>query len=196
MIGHLVQESDLCVTYCSAFSLLLSRLPPKGYCTDVWFDLSMNWMKDFYHVSLGAARENPVTLTAIDWADVYCDNVVNCVRPGQKQNGVWHVQIEQSGDYEIALRRWPKEADAALTAGVPATSFENRSWPAGVALPIAKARLKLAATDETKTVSANDKEAVFRVTLKAGAQLSMQSWFYDANGNELCGAYYAYVRRK
>jgi hypothetical protein len=23
-----------------------------------------------------------------------------------------------------------------------------------------------------------------------------QAWFYDANGCELCGAYYAYVRRK
>jgi hypothetical protein len=50
--------------------------------------------------------------------------------------------------------------------------------------------------DERKAVAATDKEAVFHVTLKAGAKLEMQSWFYDANGNELCGAYYAYVRRK
>jgi arylsulfatase A-like enzyme len=153
-------------------------------------------LDEFYHVSIGAPQENPVTLTAVDWANVYCDNVVNCVRPGQKQNGVWHVQVEQSGVYEIALRRWPKEADVALTEAVPAFKIENRASPAGVALPIAKARLKLAEADETKAVGAQDKEAVFNVTLKAGAKLQMQSWFYDASGNELCGAYYAYVRRK
>ena len=153
-------------------------------------------LDEFYYISIGAPQENPVTLTAVDWADVYCDNVVNCARPGQKQNGVWHVQVEQSGEYEIALRRWSKEADAALTAAVPAFKIENRTSPAGVALPIAKARLKLAEADETKAVGAQDKETVFNVTLKAGARLQMQSWFYDASGNELCGAYYAYVRRR
>jgi arylsulfatase A-like enzyme len=153
-------------------------------------------LNDFYHISLGAPQENPVTLTAIDWANVYCDNVVNCVRPGQKQNGVWHVRIERSGAYEIALRRWPKEADAALTANLPAVKIENRAWPAGVALPIARARLKIGGADENKAVAATDQEAVFNVTLKAGARLAMQSWFYDPQGNELCGAYYAYVRRK
>jgi len=50
--------------------------------------------------------------------------------------------------------------------------------------------------DETKTVNTQDKEITFNVALKAGAKLPMQSWFYDANGRELCGAYYAYVRRK
>src|SRR5215510_6448390 len=50
--------------------------------------------------------------------------------------------------------------------------------------------------DETKTVNTQDKEITFNVALKAGAKLQMQSWFYDANGRELCGAYYAYVRRK
>jgi len=153
-------------------------------------------IKEFYPISIGAAQENPVRLTAVDWADVYCDNVVNCVRPGQNKNGVWHLLVEQNGRYEIALRRWPKEADAAITAGVPEYRNENRILPAGVALPIAKARLKLAEVDETKAVSAQAKEMTFNVALKAGARLPMQSWFYDANGRELCGAYYAYVRRK
>jgi hypothetical protein len=118
------------------------------------------------------------------------------VRPGQKQNGAWHVQVEQSGTYEIALRRWPRESDLALTAAAPEFKNGNRVSPAGVALPIAQARLKIGDNDESKTVAANDKEAVFNVTLKAGTKLQMQSWFYDASGNELCGSYYAYVRRQ
>ena len=31
---------------------------------------------------------------------------------------------------------------------------------------------------------------------ESGAKLALESWFYDADGKELCGAYYAYVRRK
>ena len=68
--------------------------------------------------------------------------------------------------------------------------------PAGKALPVAKARLKVAGLDESKAVGESDKEIVFAVKLKAGAKLQMQSWFYDADGKELSGAYYAYMRRK
>src|SRR5262245_58661215 len=38
---------------------------------------------------------------------------------GQNVNGQWRPQVKQSGAYEIALRRWPKEADAAITASAP-----------------------------------------------------------------------------
>jgi hypothetical protein len=34
------------------------------------------------------------------------------------------------------------------------------------------------------------------VKLKAGTRTPMQTWFYDANGKELCGAYFAYVWRQ
>jgi hypothetical protein len=49
--------------------------------------------------------------------------------------------------------------------------------------------------DETK-VAADAKEVKVVVDLKAGARLAMQSFCYDATGNELCGAYFAYVTRK
>jgi hypothetical protein len=44
-----------------------------------------------------------------------------------------------------------------------------------MALPIAKARLKVGDRDETKIVVATDKAAVFNVPLKAGTKLPMQS---------------------
>jgi hypothetical protein len=68
--------------------------------------------------------------------------------------------------------------------------------PPGKALPIVQARLKIGDVDEAKPVAAGDKECVFAVKLKAGMRTRMQSWFYDAGGKELCGAYFAYVRRK
>jgi len=104
--------------------------------------------------------------------------------------------VEQEGEYEVALRRWPKEAEAAIRAGVPAFKGVDGGLPAGKPLPVAKARLAIAALDETKSVHGNEKEIVFTVTLKAGVRMQMQSWFYDADGNELSGAYFAYVQRK
>ena len=63
------------------------------------------------------------------------------------------------------------------------------------ALPIARARLKVGDIDQAVNVKPADQSAVFRVSLPAG-RTQLQTWFYDAAGNELCGAYYVYVRRK
>jgi arylsulfatase len=151
---------------------------------------------DFTPVVIGSDKENPVTLSAADWANVYCDNMNN-LREGLNRNGPWHILVEQDGEYEIALRRWPKEADAAIAAGVPAFKAVAGSLAPGKALPIAKARLKIGEVmDESKPVRPQDKTVIFAVSLKAGLKTQMQTWFYDAAGKELCGAYFAYVRRK
>ncbi len=152
-------------------------------------------LEDFSPISIGADAENPVTLSSADWANVYCDNMHD-LREGRERNGPWHLLVEQDGKYEIALRRWPKEADAAISAGVPPFKGVDGGLPAGKALPIARARLKIADLDETKAVGPQDKEVLFTVSLKRGTKLPMQSWFYSADGKELCGAYFAYVRRQ
>jgi arylsulfatase len=152
-------------------------------------------LDDFSPISIGSDKENPLCLSAADWANVYCDNMDN-LRQGVNRNGPWYLLVEQDGTYEIALRRWPKEADAAIAAGVPAFKAIDGGLPPGKALPIVQARLKIGDVDEAKPVAAGDKECVFAVKLKAGMRTRMQSWFYDAGGKELCGAYFAYVRRK
>jgi hypothetical protein len=145
---------------------------------------------------IGADEENPVRLSAADWWNVYCDNARDC-RLAKAENSVWNVTVAKDGEYEIALCRSPREADAPITAPVPAFKGVDGELPAGVALPIAKMRLKLDdALDETKPVSGQQKEIVFHTRLKGGTRLAMQSFCYDANGKELCGAYFAYVTRK
>jgi len=152
-------------------------------------------LDDFSPVSIGADAENPVTLSAADWANVYCDNMQN-LRAGVNRNGPWHIFVEQGGRYEISLRRWPKEADAAISAGVPAFKAVDGTLPPGKALPIAKARLKIGdVLDDLKPVGPQDKAVTFSATLKGGTKTQMQSWFYDGDGKELCGAYFAYVQR-
>src|SRR5205807_2303043 len=112
----------------------------------------------------------------VEWANVYCDNLNN-LRDGVNKNGPWHVLVEKDGEYEVALRRWPKEADTAISAGVPAFKGVDGGLPAGKALPVAKARFKVGSFDETKAVGEKDKEVMFTVKLKAGGKITMQSWF-------------------
>jgi arylsulfatase len=162
---------------------------------DAWWTEIAKTLDDFSPVSLGADQENPVTLSAADWENVYCDNMQN-LRQGVERNAPWHVLIEKDGDYEIALRRWPKEADAAIAAGVPPFKGVDGGLPAGKALPITKARLKVGGFDASKAVGPEDKEVVFRVSLKAGPKTTMQTWFSDSDGKEVCGAYFAYVLRR
>jgi arylsulfatase len=162
---------------------------------EAWWAGVLPRLEDFVPVVIGSDKENPVTLSAADWANVYCDNM-NDLRAGKAANGPWYVIAAQDGTYEIALRRWPKEADAPIAGPVPAFKAVDGGLPPGRALPIAAARLKLGDVDETKPVGAGDKAVIFTVRLKAGTKLPMQTWFSDAQGQELCGAYFADVRRK
>jgi arylsulfatase len=162
---------------------------------EAWWKEIEPLTRDYEPVSIGAEEENPATLTATDWPKHFCDHVLNLLE-GTEVNGPWHILVEKDGEYHISLRRWPKEADVAITTGVPAFRLVDDVLPPGRALPIAKMRLKIADLDETKPVGEKDREVTFTVKLKAGQKLTMQSWCYDARGRELCGAYFAYVLRK
>jgi arylsulfatase len=161
---------------------------------ETWWSAVGPLVDDLEPVSVGAEQENPVCLTSSDWANVYCDNMRD-LREGLGRNGPWHVRVERDGRYTIALRRWPREAGAAITAAVPPFQGVDGGLQAGKAMPIAKVRLKVAGLDETRAVGPEDREVTFAVDLKSAPKLPMQSWFYDAEGNELSGAYFAYVRR-
>ncbi len=97
--------------------------------------------------------------------------------------------LSETGEYEFTLMRWPAEADVALDAPLNGPSGQ------GKALPIARARLKIGGFDESRSVASGDKSLTFTISLKAG-KTQLQTWFYDKDGGELCGAYYARVYRK
>lgn len=154
-------------------------------------------IKDFVPTVIGADQQNPVTLTAAEWADIYCDNL-NDLRDGKRVNGPWYVKVEREGDYDIELRRWPADADAPIAGGVPAfTSRDGGTLPAGQALPVARARLKIGdKVLEPKAVTPEAKAVTFAAHIAKTPKTTIQSWFDDAQGKEICGAYYAIVRRK
>jgi hypothetical protein len=115
---------------------------------------------------------------------------------GGPQGMPWTLQVEQPGEYTIALRRWPQHIDAAITAPLPTITVRMDKIEGGRAIPAAKARLKIAEQDLTAALpSADAREVVFTVKLPAGRTL-MQGWFQDASGGDICGAYYATVTRR
>jgi arylsulfatase A-like enzyme len=162
---------------------------------DKWWAKVEPGVNELSAITIGSDVENPTALSSTDWQDVALPES-DQVRRGQAANGPWNVQVEKAGDYEISLRRWPAEADLTITAASPDFKGpENSRYKAGQALAIATARLSIAAFNQSQPVTAADKAVTFNVKLKAG-RTALQTWFYDRDGKELCGAYYVYVRRK
>jgi arylsulfatase len=145
-------------------------------------------------ITIGSEAEPLTMLSAADWQDVFLDQQRQ-VRAGARRNGPWGLDVARDGEYVFELRRWPREAEVAVSAGVPELKHVDGGLPAGKALPIAKARLRVGTFEQTREVKPADTSVSFVVPLRKG-QLKAQTWFYDADGKELCGAYYVYVRRQ
>ena len=134
-------------------------------------------------IVIGSDAENPARLTGFDWCAGTPWNQGH-VRGGSATQSFWMVQVAKTGTYEIALRRWPAEADTPI----------NAALKGGKPIRVSKARLKIGQIDQTIPVAASDKAATFRVNLKAGPA-KLETWFIDPKGAAGHGAYYAYVKR-
>jgi arylsulfatase len=156
-----------------------------------WWDGVKDRVNEAERVVIGNDRENPLMLTACEWWDVFIDQQAQ-VRRGERKNGVWRLEVAQAGEYEIELRRWPREAELVLSAAAPAAKLADGQLPAGVALPIAKASLEIGGQSQSLDLAMDAKSAVFRVKLDRGAT-ELKTTFSDAAGKPLLGAYYAYV---
>ena len=152
-------------------------------------------------IYLGHPQEQAVRLTCHDWiADGSTPWNQRAIRNAERRanlTGFWAVKVIEAGDYEVELRRWPREIDHPIDAGLPAgedvpgaTAF--RAAP-GKVFPAVSASLALGGQTLTKPVRKGASAVAFRLTLQRG---SGQLWakFQDAEGGEM-GAFYAYVRK-
>ena len=123
------------------------------------------------------------------------------VAAGMKANGFNAASFARAGDYTFDLRRWPREIanETTMTSRllVPIRVTQSNALTYGKALPIHTARIRIwngdkTYADERQEVKPDSDGAVFTVRLPAGPAM-VQTWFYDASGKELCGAYYDYV---
>ncbi|MCG8585809.1 MAG: arylsulfatase, partial [Pirellulales bacterium] len=152
-----------------------------------WWDDVSKRHKEYCRTIVGTEHENPVTLTCHDWHSVgrYNPWHQRHVRSDAKDNGIWAIEVAKPGKYEIALRRWPIEADTAINA--------KHAIGKALAPPATKARVKIGEIDESKPIADDAKAVVFTVKLAAGPA-SLKTWLTDDKGTNR-GAYYAYVKR-
>jgi arylsulfatase len=150
---------------------------------DAWWNELESIANQPQSVPIGDDRANPILLTACEWMDVFVDQQSQVMR-GTRKNSYWNLTVDQPGEYTLELRRWPREADKALT-----------DCEAGHgALSIANARIYLNAREHLLALPEGSKAATFRVSLPKGPT-TLQTWFLDQNANPICGAYYVYVIR-
>lgn len=176
---------------------------------DNWWDGVKDKVNIPHRIIIGNENANPVMLTACDWLDVFVDQQSQ-IRRGVRKNGYWSLDVDKEGEYEFELRRWPREVDAAISAGIPkhrnTTSKRNN---VGVALPIVTAKIYIGGVNLrtvaekkpygfeglVKQVSPDDKFVTFNIRLKPGS-IYLHTFFDDKAGENVCGAYYVYVKRK
>src|SRR5262249_36981218 len=139
-------------------------------------------------IHVGSDAEDPILLSACDWQDVFLDQSRQ-VRQGLARNGARGGVVDPARTYEITLPRWRGGAGLPMVAGAPEYRGADGIYPAGVALPIASARLRVGSVEQSRRVAAADKGVTFRVALAAGP-MPLQAGFEDAGGRTLCGAYY------
>lgn len=170
----------------------------KSYYDSWWSGLESQ-LHDFVPISIGSTQQPLVELNSGDWEGIYADNS-GFVREavGGPTGGHWHIQVEQPGDYEFTLRRWPEQTGAALGAAYPPSekSPSNKPKVQTKAFPkIAKSHLKLG--DEEQTVAADPQttsSVIVRRNVKPGRTI-LKAWFTDSADQGLCGAFYVTVRR-
>ncbi len=172
---------------------------------DIWWDRVKEDVNEPQKIIVGSDHENPSFLTAVDWLDVFIDQQPQISR-GERKNSYWCLDVEQEGDYEIELRRWPKETDSPIAG--QCTMVDRNGNIGGTALPIESASIYIGGTELrsisektpygfeglTKAVSPDDKAITFDVHLKPGP-IYLHT-FFDISGQGIIGAYYTYVTRK
>ncbi len=161
---------------------------------DDWWEEVRDIANEPQAVTIGHEAEDPMMLTACEWLDVFVDQQGQ-IRRGVEKNGYWHLEVAEAGEYEFELRRWPREADTAIDAGLPAIELTAGDRGPGMALPIVGARIQVGREIQSQPVKKGAKSVSFTYRLNAGP-VRLHTWFEDSRRETICGAYYVYVKRK
>jgi hypothetical protein len=153
----------------------------RSHYEDFWSDVSSE--HDMTSHSIIGSNEVPVvTLTSHDWL---VENIPwyqpHVMQGAFAKPGHWAVEVAEAGDYEISLRRWPVEADAAINSGKYGKAFN-----------FTEARLRVADIDTRMPIPEGAKEVTFKVKLAAGITTLAPLFISDEIET---APFYAYVAR-
>jgi arylsulfatase B len=155
-------------------------------------------------ITLGREAGAVERLTTHDWRNdpVACAWNQAQIRAGMRCNGYWEIDVAEPGRYRFELRRWPREEERGIAAGIPGPLKPFRAeikegWGGGRALPLVRAAIRVSGDcgdrEASKPIEADDAGVVFHLDLKAG-EGRLQTYLHDPGGNAI-GAYYVYAER-
>ena len=162
---------------------------------DWWEKVSVKFDEEI-PLHVGNPGEETVKLNAHDLRGDSDDVAWNQgqVRQGRVIDSYWEIQVDREGEYEVELRRWPREAGLKLREGIPGELGTGADWwHGGRSIPICTANLTVAGQSFSRQVTEDDLFICFRMRLPSGAS-HLRAWFTDESGTVI-SAYYAYVTR-
>ncbi|MCS6866489.1 MAG: arylsulfatase [Gemmataceae bacterium] len=158
-------------------------------------------VNDFVPISIGSKQQPVVELNSGDWENIYADNSGHVrAAVGGPTGGKWHILVEEPGEYQFILRRWPEQTGAALGDKYEPNEKSPDNRPKGQRMTVAFPHIacaKIAIAGQTVEAPADPRQTSVRITAKLPAgKTTLQAWFADARGQDLCGAFYVTVQKK
>ncbi|MEM9260943.1 MAG: hypothetical protein AAGA62_14945, partial [Bacteroidota bacterium] len=147
----------------------------------------------------GNEAQREVVLSAQFWHGDYVPYNHQHVRNAMRANGFWDLDVEQAGNYQISLRRWPRESALSFEDTYPKPQLDSARFyprdkyfqaPSRV-FKVSEARLQVGDFDQTVTVAATQEEIQFQVPLPEG-EVFLQTWLMTET-KDTVGAYYVYL---
>ena len=120
---------------------------------------------------------------------------VRVARQGVVDDCTWAVDVARAGGYIVELRRWPRELNHPIRAGVPpgepVPGAPTHRDPTGAAYAAVRATLTIGSNTYTDSVGERDRSVLFDVSLNRGPT-AITATFEDEDGKVL-PSYYVYV---
>ena len=167
---------------------------------DKWWSELEPTFSQTTEIHLGHPDHPVVTMTAHDWLNVFPPwnqgHIRKGDKPAKKFGGHWAVKVLKEGNYKISLRRWPTEANHAITASLPPgknVPGASKAFRAndGVSLNIETASLRINGKEvASKPVGEKDTVISFTTKLPKGSH-AIAPVFISKKGET--GAFYCIV---
>lgn len=171
------QESDVATQYPEVFERM------RAEYDKFWDDVSREHNLISYMV-IGSDEAPIVTLSSHDWLldQLPPWNQTHIINGDVAVESFWAIEVEQAGEYEISLRRWPVEADKGINDGTYGKAYDYQ-----------QARMRIGDIDVTKDIPAGAKEVTFKVSLDKGVTELAPLFVGPQNS---ATPYYAYVTHR
>ncbi|TWT78775.1 Arylsulfatase [Planctomycetes bacterium CA13] len=184
-----------------------------------WKESVQPSLDKYTSIDIGYSGFERIDLTCFDWLELEGKGNPSQqydIRQGMDMHGFWNLHVHEKGVYRFTARRWPREADSAITASLPPfvseyakqagnilppSLDEHHRWddlstggiyPAGKAIDISNARCSIGESSTFKPVKQSDKSISFERKLETGKQ-RLQIDFLNREHQVQCGAYYVEI---